>query len=210
MAELGTSEHTLYHRRHHSSTREGRRQKTGPSGHLNNVGSVTEGKVTFVLWRAMCDDQRAIWRASPTLSRRSTVRTTSTASEDAVAPRVPIATPHICESECGGIVDPVAHHYGRRPLALGSRRPRRRARLAQAAALLTPATTPCRLPQIGHRRRHGCPTRHLFHGPAADARERAIARQVLLEADRSGARVLGEQAGKKCRFGAVVLSSWLP
>ena len=34
-------------------------------------------------------------------------------------------------------------------------------------------------------------------GPAADARERAIARQVLLEADRSGARVLGEPAGEE-------------
>ena len=56
--------------------------------------------------------------ASPSRSSRSTVRTTSAASDDAVAPRAPMATPTSASGKRGGVVDAVADHDGRAQPAL--------------------------------------------------------------------------------------------
>ena len=46
--------------------------------------------------------------------------TTSAASEEAVAPRAPIATPTVARGQRGGVVEAVADHHGDRALPLGA------------------------------------------------------------------------------------------
>ena len=61
---------------------------------------------TTTLWSAMRRLRRAMTTASPSRSRRSTVRTTSAASEEAVAPRAPTATPTSASASAGASLMP--------------------------------------------------------------------------------------------------------
>ena len=58
--------------------------------------------------------------ASASRSSRSVVNTMSAASEEAVAPRAPIATPTRGRGQRGGVVDAVADHHGHRAFPLGA------------------------------------------------------------------------------------------
>ena len=58
------------------------------------------------LWTAIPRERRAIRIASATRSSRSTTRTTSAASDDAVAPRAPIATPTSAAASAGASFTP--------------------------------------------------------------------------------------------------------
>ncbi len=55
-------------------------------------------------------ERRAIWTASVSRSSRSTVITMSAASDAAVAPRAPIATPDVRDRQRGRVVHAVADH----------------------------------------------------------------------------------------------------
>ena len=58
------------------------------------------------LWVAMARERRAMTTASPSRSSRSTVRTTSAASDEAVAPRAPMATPTSARARAGASLMP--------------------------------------------------------------------------------------------------------
>ena len=61
---------------------------------------------TTALCTAMRRDQRAMSIASARRSRRSVVNTMSAASEEAVAPRAPIATPTVAAANAGASLTP--------------------------------------------------------------------------------------------------------
>ena len=61
---------------------------------------------TTALCTAMCRDQRAMSIASASRSTRSVVNTMSAASEEAVAPRAPIATPTVAAASAGASLIP--------------------------------------------------------------------------------------------------------
>ena len=57
-------------------------------------------------WVAMVRERRAMVTASPSRSRRSTLRTTSATSDEAVAPRAPMATPTSARARAGASLMP--------------------------------------------------------------------------------------------------------
>ena len=61
----------------------------------------------------MVRERRAMPTTSASRSSRSTVMTMSAASEDAVAPRAPIATPDVRHGQRRRVVDAVADHHDR-------------------------------------------------------------------------------------------------
>ena len=72
----------------------------------NSIAPMDRPMPITTLWMAIVRDRRAIRIASGSRSRRSTVMTMSAASELAVAPRAPIATPTSAAASAGASLIP--------------------------------------------------------------------------------------------------------